>query len=131
MRPFKTVCVSGYFDPLHVGHIDYLRKSKLLGDRLVVILNSDVQRSPAPRMPQEERKCILESIRWVDEVVVSLDTDRTVCKTLAALNPDVFAKGGESARIEELDVCKAMNIEVVTSVGGSQLHLQDLISQFR
>lgn len=130
MRTFKTVCVSGYFDPLHVGHIDYLQNSKLLGDRLVVILNNDTQRSPVPRMTQEDRKCILESIRWVDQVVIATDDDKTVCQTLASIHPDIFAKG-VSACPRELQVCEAMNIEVVTSVGGSQLHLQDLLNEFR
>ena len=40
-RSFKTVCCSGYFDPLHIGHIEYLKNAKLLGDKLVVILNND------------------------------------------------------------------------------------------
>ena len=75
MRNFKTVCVSGYFDPLHRGHIEYFENAKLLGDKLIVILNTDRQRSRAPRMTLDDRKKILESIRYVDSVVLSVDVD--------------------------------------------------------
>ena len=39
----KVVAVSGYFDPIHVGHLEYLRLSKKLGDKLVVIVNNNHQ----------------------------------------------------------------------------------------
>jgi len=70
----KTVAVSGYFDPLHVGHVEYFKLAKKLGDRLVVILNNDKQaklKKGSAFMPQEERKAILEALRDVDEVFLS------------------------------------------------------------
>ena len=72
----KVIAVSGYFDPLHVGHIEYIQLSKKLGDKLVVILNNDKQaglKKGKAFMPLEERKKILESLRDVDEVFVSID----------------------------------------------------------
>ena len=127
-RPFKTVCVSGYFDPLHVGHIAYLKNAKLIGDRLIVILNTDAQSKRKLRMPQAERQIILESLRYVDAVVLSVDQDENVSQTLKMLRPTVFAKG-LSASADEIQACRECEIEIVTNVG-SQLHLADLLHQF-
>lgn len=129
MRTFKTVCVSGYFDPLHRGHVEYIRNAKMLGDKLVVILNSDVQRSAVPRTPLEDRKFILENLRDVDEVHVSVDTNPHVGETLRRLKPTIFAKGLVPTA-DELQTCREESIEVVTGVG-SQLHLQDLLASLR
>lgn len=92
VREFHTVAVSGYFDPLHRGHVDYLRNARALGDRLVVILNNDDQRAAPPRTPLEDRRVILESMRCVDEVIISVDRDATVCKTLERLRPKTFGQ---------------------------------------
>ena len=125
----KIVCVSGFFDPLHSGHIVYLKNARELGDKLVVILNDNTQRK-FPRVASlEERRCVVEAIRWVSEVVVAIDTDECVAETLRLIKPHIFAKG-LSASQKELDVCKEIGIEVVSNVG-SQLHLQDLIAQSR
>lgn len=106
-RNFTTVCASGYFDPLHTGHIQYLKNAKLLGDELVVILNNDQQRSTLHRLTYEEQKIILESIRWADRVIIAIDTDKTVCKTLEKIHPSIFAKGG-CASEEETRVCQTL-----------------------
>ena len=126
MRNFKTVCVSGYFDPLHRGHIEYFENAKLLGDKLIVILNTDRQRSRAPRMTLDDRKKILESIRYVDSVVLSVDVDSNVCNTLKQLTPTVFAKG-DCASDSEIETCVELSVEIVQGVG-SQLHLHDLLA---
>ena len=126
MRNFKTVCVSGYFDPLHRGHIEYFENAKLLGDKLIVILNTDRQRSRAPRMTLDDRKKILESIRYVDSVVLSVDVDSNVCNTLKQLTPTVFAKG-DCASDAEIETCVELSVEIVQGVG-SQLHLHDLLA---
>lgn len=129
IREFTTVCVSGYFDPLHVGHVSYLRDAKTLGDRLVVILNADRQRSRVPRLPLEDRKTMLEAIRYVDEVIVSIDSDGHVCNTLRQLKPTIFAKGMHASTCEAR-VCRELGIRIVQGVG-SQLHLHDLLSSLR
>jgi cytidyltransferase-like protein len=122
-----TVAVSGAFDPIHVGHIAYLREAAKLGDRLVVILNNDVfllRKKGFVFRPFEDRKEILESIKGVDEVIVSIDDDQTVCKTLELLKPDIFAKGGwwmGPEDVPEVDTCQAIGCKVVTNVGGGKL----------
>jgi cytidyltransferase-like protein len=122
-----TVAVSGAFDPIHVGHIAYLREAAKLGDRLVVILNNDVfllRKKGFVFRPFEDRKEILESIKGVDEVIISIDDDQTVCKTLELLKPDIFAKGGwwmGPEDVPEVDTCQAIGCKVVTNVGGGKL----------
>lgn len=94
----KIVCTSGYFNPLHKGHVEYLEKAKELGNYLVVIVNNDHQRAlkgSKEFMDQEERMTIVRALRCVDEVVLSVDTDSTVCETLRKIKPHIFAKGGD------------------------------------
>lgn len=117
-----AVCVSGYFDPLHVGHIEYMRRAKLKGDMLVVIVNNDKQaelKKGRAFMPVEERAQILQSLRLVDQVYVSFDEDRTVCKTLEMVHPDVFCNGGDQNNdsIPEAEICKKLGIELVDGLG--------------
>ena len=119
-----VVCASGYFDPIHIGHIEYLKKAKALGDKLVVIVNNDNQAKQKKGfhfMEQEERCKIVRSLACVDEVVLSQDKDRTVCETLALVNPDIFAKGGDTSlstgNIPEKRVCDAQGIKLVDGLG--------------
>ena len=117
-----AVCVSGYFDPLHVGHIEYMRRAKLKGDMLVVIVNNDKQaelKKGRAFMPVEERAQILQSLRMVDQVYVSFDEDRTVCKTLEMVHPDVFCNGGDQNNdsIPEAEICKKLGIDLVDGLG--------------
>lgn len=117
-----SVCVSGYFDPLHVGHLEYMRRAKLRGDKLIVIVNSDKQailKKGRPFMPDSERAQIIQSLRFVDEVYVSFDEDRTVCKTLEMIHPDVFCNGGDQTNdsIPESEICNELGIELVDGLG--------------
>jgi len=122
-----TVAISGAFDPIHVGHIAYIREAAKLGDRLVVILNNDnflLRKKGFVFRPFEDRKEILENIKGVDEVIASIDDDQTVCKTLELLKPDIFAKGGYRMGpedIPEVETCRAIGCKVVTNVGGGKL----------
>jgi rfaE bifunctional protein nucleotidyltransferase chain/domain len=118
----KIVACSGYFNPLHKGHVEYLEKAKSLGDKLVVIVNSDHQRAlkgSKEFMTEEERMIIVKALRCVDEVVLSIDTDGTVCKTLEMIKPDVFAKGGDrfATEIPEAKVCFDNHIIMVDGLG--------------
>jgi len=77
-----VVAASGYFDPLHYGHVEYLQKAKDLGDRLVVIVNSDKQaqlKKGKSFMPAAERVKLVRSLACVDAAIESMDEDRTVC----------------------------------------------------
>jgi cytidyltransferase-like protein len=122
-----TVAVSGAFDPIHVGHIEYIREAAKLGDRLVVILNNDnflLRKKGFVFRSFEDRKEILESIKGVDEVIVSVDDDQTVCKTLELVKPDIFAKGGYRTgprNIPEVETCRSIGCKVVTDVGGGKV----------
>ena len=120
----KIVCVSGYFDPIHVGHIEYFKKSKLIGDKLMVIVNNDEQatlKKGKPFMPVDERIQLIKELKCVDIVVKSIDTDRTVCKTLETVEPkpDYFCNGGDQNNntIPEGEVCNKRNIELRDGFG--------------
>lgn len=122
----KTVAASGYFDPIHIGHIKYLKDSRKLGDKLIVILNNEIQvkmKKGCSFMPLNERIEILRSLRFVDDVVVSIDKDSSVCKTLEMLKPDIFAKGGDRTidNIPEKATCEKLGIKMVFGVGGGKI----------
>ena len=116
------VAVSGYFDPIHIGHLEYLRMAKELGDSLVVIVNNNYQcklKKGKHFMDENDRVEIVKALRFVDEVFLSVDKDRTVCKSLEEIKPDIFANGGDRATSEvpETPVCKKFNIRMVDGLG--------------
>lgn len=118
----KKVAASGYFNPLHKGHVEYLEKAKQLGDYLIVIVNSDHQRAlknSKEFMDEDERMEIVNALRCVDEVILSIDKDGTVCDTLALIKPDVFAKGGDrfATEIPEAKICQELGIQMVDGLG--------------
>jgi cytidyltransferase-like protein len=120
-RPI-IVAASGYMDCLHKGHIEYLEKAKALGDKLIVIVNNDNQaklKKGFSFMSQDERLKIISSLKCVDEVMLSIDTDRTVCASLKALCPDIFAKGGDQNQgtIPEKVICDELGISIVDGLG--------------
>lgn len=117
-----TVVASGYFNPIHPGHIEYLQKAKQLGDVLVVIVNNDRQaalKTGFSFMSCSDRMEIVRALGCVDVAVESIDEDRTVCRTLAMLHPDIFAKGGDqnAGTIPESKVCTEMGIKIVDGLG--------------
>ena len=81
----KIVVISGYFNPIHSGHLDYIQEAKKLGDFLVVIVNNDDQvkiKGSIPFMDEEERARIVSSIKGVDYTYISTDEDGTVSNSL-------------------------------------------------
>ncbi len=116
------VAASGYFNPLHKGHVEYLQKAKSLGDYLVVIINNDNQRAlknSKEFMDEQERMFIVSALKCVDEVFLSIDQDTSVCESLAAIQPNIFAKGGDrfSSEIPESKICKQLGISIVDGLG--------------
>ena len=118
------VCVSGYFDPIHVGHLEYFKNSKKLGNKLMVIVNNDEQaalKKGKAFMPVDERIKIIEEFNCVDLVVKSIDKDRTVCETLKNLEPkpDLFCNGGDQFNdiIPEAPICEERGIKLVDGLG--------------
>ena len=118
----RTVAISGYFDPIHVGHLEYIIKAKKLGDKLVVIVNNNHQcvlKKGKPFMDENDRVRIVSSIKYVDEVFLSIDKDKTVCKSLEKIKPDIFANGCDRKNYEvpESVVCNKYNIEIIDGLG--------------
>jgi rfaE bifunctional protein nucleotidyltransferase chain/domain len=130
----RIVLANGCFDLLHVGHIRYLRAARDLGDVLFVGINSDatvarLKGRGRPLMPATERAEILASLRAVDHVVVF--EDDTADRLIAALRPDVHAKGTdyEPGAIPEAATVRAVGGRVAV-VGDPKTHsTRDLIEQ--
>lgn len=94
----KVIFTNGCFDILHKGHIEYLRQSKALGDKLIVGINSDesVKRIKGEGRPfnnQEDRKKLLEALEFVDEVII-FDEDKPY-ELMKRVQPDIITKGGD------------------------------------
>ena len=91
------VFTNGCFDVLHRGHIDYLEKSKKLGTKLIIGLNSDASvrrlKIGRPINTQEDRKFVLLSLRCVDEVIIF--DDDTPLNLIQSLKPNILTKGGD------------------------------------
>jgi len=120
--PGVVVCASGYFDPIHPGHIEYLEKSKSLGDKLYVIVNSDKQatmKKGKPFMKAVDRLKVLRSMTCVDCAIEACDNDRSVCETLRIIKPDIFTNGGDQKNegVPEAVVCNELGIKMVDALG--------------
>lgn len=116
------VVASGYFDPLHCGHIEYLEKSKKLGDKLIVIVNNDKQtfnKKGFLFMPSRERVKILRELKCVDFAIESIDEGPSVTESIKILNPHIFTNGGDQFNdsIPEVKICKDMGIKLVDGLG--------------
>jgi len=130
-----VVAVSGYFNPLHVGHLEMIRKSKKLGDKLVAIINNDQQvklKGSAPFMSQTDRLAMVAALRDVDMVFLSIDHDKTVCRSLAKLRPNIFANGGDRKSlgdVPEFTVCQKLGIKMVDGLGRKIRASSELIAK--
>ena len=131
MKKEVIVAVSGYFDPIHVGHLEYLKLAKNLGDKLIVIINNNLQAELKKGeffMQEKDRMEIVAALRFVDEVFLSVDTDGSVCKSLEIIKPDIFANGGDRSLDEtpEIAVMKKYNIKMVDGLGSKIRSSSDL-----
>ena len=128
----KTLVIaSGYFNPVHRGHIEYLTKSKELGDKLFVIVNNDKQREMKGSkefMNEDERKLVIETLKPVDWAVVAVDRDnRKVDKSIKMIyelykdefQNFIFSNGGDQTEqtIAEGDICQKLGIKLVFGLG--------------
>ena len=130
-KKLTLVAVSGYFDPIHVGHLEYLQLAKKLGDNLIVIINNNLQaelKKGSTFMDEKDRMEIVAALRCVDEVFLSIDTDKSVCKSLERIKPDIFANGGDRLlnEIPETAVMKKYNIKMVDGLGSKIRSSSDL-----
>ncbi len=125
----KAIIVSGYFNPLHKGHIEYFHNAKKHGEILFVILNNDNQRllkGSKKFMDQEERMIILKELKVIDKVFLSIDTDKSVSSTIEKIYKEFsnefilfFANGGDQKNdsIPESLVCKRYGIRLIDGLG--------------
>ena len=125
----KAIIVSGYFNPIHKGHLEYFQNAKKLADFLFVIVNNDHQRALKQSKEfqlEEERMLIVSSLKPVDKAVLSIDKDRTVCQTIASIAKNygqdyelAFANGGDqnNQTIPERPICEKMGISLLDGLG--------------
>ena len=125
----KAIIVSGYFNPIHKGHLEYFNNAKDLADELFVIVNSDLQRAlknSKEFQKEDERLFIVQNIKAVDKAIISIDKDRTVCdsieiifKTLGEQYQLGFANGGDqdNSSIPEASICKELGIQLIDGLG--------------
>lgn len=136
MKKEIIVIASGYFNPLHVGHLEYLELAKKLGDKLIVIINNDEQvkiKGSTPFMSQEDRLKIVKGLKCVDDVFTSIDEDGSVCKSIEFLaktkGADIFAKGGDrnTGNIPEKEICDKLGIKIIDGLGAKIRASSELI----
>ena len=125
----KLVIVSGYFNPLHKGHLELFEKAKEVGDLLCVIVNNDKQRELKGSQffqDEEERIKIIRALNIVDMAWISVDQDSTQNATLKMLVNKfyggmklAFANGGDQNNdtIPEAEICKIFDIELIDGLG--------------
>ena len=131
MEKIKTLVIaSGYFNPIHEGHLEYLNRSKTLGDFLFVIVNNDYQRKlkgSKEFLSQEQRRIIVKNLKAVDDVIISIDENKLVNKTIELIYKEeaykydriLFTNGGEQTEetIGEKEICEKLGIEMVFGMG--------------
>lgn len=133
----KRVIVSGYFNPLHGGHLDMIEAAGELGEHVIVIVNNDEQqllKKGKIILDQDNRARLMNALKHVHEVVISVDKEPPVIETLKQIRsmyPEdeiIFANGGDrdgERAIPETEVCRELNIELVFGVGSHEVVKRD------
>ena len=135
MKKNKTiVIVSGYFNPMHIGHLRMFQEAKELGNYLIVIINNDKQvklKGSVPFLLQKDRAELVQALKSVNSTVIAIDKDKTVCNTLSKLystyNSEynlIFGNGGDRKNVKDIpeaEVCKRLGIKMVFNVGGKKI----------
>lgn len=128
----KIVILSGFFNPLHGGHLDMIEAGAAMGDKLIVIVNNDVQQKLKKGkiiLDELNRLRLISALKHVDDAVLSIDQDPTVVETIRIIareHPNdelIFANGGDRSSpkvVPETAVCKEYGIQMVYGVGGTQ-----------
>ena len=122
----KVVLATGGFDPLHSGHIEYLKSAKVLGDTLVVGINSDdwlIRKKGRTFMPSTARIAIIENLKMVDHCILFDDTDNTAIEAInnvKLMYPNseiIFANGGDRTQ-DNIPEMSVPGVKFIFGVGG-------------
>ena len=125
----RAIIVSGYFNPIHKGHLEYFHNAKKNADELFVIVNSDLQRElkgSKAFQNEDERMIIINHIKGVNKAILSIDQDRTVCETIQKIANDFgnkyelsFANGGDQNNdtIPEKPICQKLGVKLIDGLG--------------
>lgn len=130
----KVVIVSGFFNPLHGGHLDMIEEAATLGDKLIVVVNNDTQqvlKKDKIILSEQNRARLISALRPVHEVVIATDQDMSVTETLqkiAAMHSEdelIFCNGGDRVDPDaipgtEADACRQLGIAMLFGVGGTE-----------
>jgi cytidyltransferase-like protein len=140
----KVVIVSGYFNPLHGGHLDMIEAARAMGNKLIVVVNNDKQqllKKGKIILDEQNRMRLIGSLRDVDEVVLSVDEDPGQALTLRKIRqmyPDdelIFANGGDRDPSKhglpdnETQACIDCNISTAFGVGSHEVEKRDSSSR--
>lgn len=127
----KVVIISGFFNPLHGGHLDMIEHAASMGDKLVVIVNNDKQQMLKKGkiiLDESNRVRLIKALRDVDDVVLSIDKDPPVIETLKQVAEKykdeeiIFANGGDrdsGKAVPETPICRQLGIEMIFEAGGN------------
>lgn len=128
MKP-KAIIVSGYFNPIHKGHLEYFHNAKAHADTLFVIVNNDHQRAlkgSKEFQKEDERLFIVSNIKPVDQAFLSIDEDRTVIRSIEKIVTEhqdkydfTFANGGDqnNQSIPEAEICNQLGVKLLDGLG--------------
>ena len=130
--PERIAVVSGYFNPIHIGHLRMIQAARQLADRLVVIVNNDRQqlmKKGRILMTEDDRLAIVAELRSVDEAFVAVDDDATVVASLRQVrerHPDaelLFCNGGDRSSAGDVPSAETLladeiGLQLVYGVGG-------------
>jgi cytidyltransferase-like protein len=135
---------SGYFNPVHKGHIELFERAKLISNELIVIVNNDYQRElkgSKKFQDEQERVKIISNLRLVNHTELSIDKDRSVVETLEKIYHKykilhqgfdvkfIFVNGGDqfSETVAEKTICQALGISMLDEMGDKIQSSSDLL----
>lgn len=128
-KGIQVVAIAGGFDPFHDGHLQHIEEAMKLGDYLVVLVSNDndmIRKKGKCNIPLKARmrivNLILKGLGFLGEAIATIDEDGTQAKTLKAVRPNIFAKGGDrtpdNMPENEIRACKEIGCKIVYGVGG-------------
>lgn len=139
----RIIFTAGGFDPIHIGHLDIIRRSRALDPEALLIVSIAQNRHLILKkgfyfMDQHERLSIVEQIKGVDQVIFHQGKDGSVITNLLQLRgtyPDheiIFTKGGDrhTGNIPETKVCQELGIEIIDGLGDKVQSSTDLLSRY-